>query len=89
MAMDEGAAAGNRTLSRRDANAFVRGVRRYGLVTRLGEVCSETGKAVEELGKGARIALWQALVGGCKAAVEATQGEDAKVRGFNVFSLIF
>ncbi|MEW5309897.1 MAG: hypothetical protein WDW38_001742 [Sanguina aurantia] len=82
-AHDEGGAgAGTRTLSRRDAAAFVRGVRRYALVTRIADVCTEAGRAVEELSRGARIALWQAFIGGCKAAVDATQGEDAKVRGF-------
>lgn len=67
-------------MSRRDAAAFVRGVRRYGRVDRLADIASEVGRALEEATPGQRISLWAALMDGCKAAVAAEQAEDAKVR---------
>lgn len=78
-AQEDGSEPETRTLSRRDAAAFVRGVRRYGRVDRLADIASEVGRALEEATPGQRISLWAALMDGCKAAVAAEQAEDAKV----------
>ena len=85
---DDGAAAAEagatnvRTISRRDANAFVRGVRRWGLVSRLDKIAAEVGPTLEEASPAARLSLWHSLMDGCKKAVELTvqEEQDSKVR---------
>ncbi|GIL73203.1 hypothetical protein Vretifemale_3383 [Volvox reticuliferus] len=70
-----------RSLSRRDAAAFVRAVRRYGRQERLADVASEVGRSLEESTPGQRLSLWHTLIDGCKAAVQRTTEElkeDAK-----------
>ena len=68
------------TLSRRDANAFVRAVKRFGLLSHVTEICAETGsKVVEEMGLGQKRALFHTLLDGCRRAVDMA-GEDPKVR---------
>jgi hypothetical protein len=68
-----------RTISRRDAAAFVRAARRYGRASRLADIAAEVGPALEEATPRQLLSLWHSLVDGCKAAVEETP-EDAKVR---------
>jgi chromodomain-helicase-DNA-binding protein 1 len=71
-----------RTISRRDANAFVRGVRRWGLVGRLDKIAAEVGPTLEEAAPAARLSLWHSLMDGCRKAVELTvqEEQDSKVR---------
>ncbi len=79
---EDGSEADSRSLSRRDAAAFVRAVRRYGRSERLADVASEVGRSLEEASPGQRLSLWHTLMDGCKAAVQRTteeQKEDAKV----------
>lgn len=59
-----------KTLSRRDATAFVRAVRRRGLVTRLDAIAEETGGAVAAAALDARLALWHGLIRGCEKVVD-------------------
>jgi chromodomain-helicase-DNA-binding protein 1 len=70
-------------LSRKDAAAFVRAARRYGLKARLPAIAAEVGGAVEEAGPQQQLSLWRALVDGCRRAMElgqtAEQLQDAKV----------
>ena len=69
-------------LSRRDANAFVKAVKRYGLPSRLPQIAVEVGPVMEHAPQNARLSLWHSLMNGCREAVRVAeiQGEDAKVR---------
>ncbi|KIY92937.1 chromodomain-helicase-DNA-binding protein 1 [Monoraphidium neglectum] len=71
------APANVRTISRRDAAAFVRAVRRYGLPQRLPAIAAEVGPALEDAPPRQRLSLWRSLVDGCRTAVDETP-EDAK-----------
>lgn len=82
---EDGSEPDARSLSRRDAAAFVRAVRRYGRPERLADVAAEVGRSLEEAGPGPRLSLWYSLMDGCRLAVQKTteeQSEDAKVRGW-------
>jgi chromodomain-helicase-DNA-binding protein 1 len=70
------ASANTRSLSKRDAVAFVRAVRRYGLQTRLSVVASEAGGAVEAAEPQAQQLLWGELVQGCRRALEVAAEQD-------------
>jgi hypothetical protein len=76
-------ALASRSLSRKDATAFVRAARRYGLKARLPAIAAEIGGAVEEAGPQQQLSLWRALVEGCRRALElgqvAEQMHEAKV----------
>lgn len=74
----EPSATNVRTISRRDANAFVRGVRRYGQPSRMSDIAAEVGPALQEAPAPHQMSLWHSLVDGCKKAVAMT-AEDAKV----------
>eukprot|EP00198_Chlamydomonas_reinhardtii_P013917 XP_001703254.1 chromodomain-helicase-DNA-binding protein [Chlamydomonas reinhardtii] len=79
---EDGSEPDARSLSRRDAAAFVRAVRRYGRPERLADVAAEVGRSLEEAGPGPRLSLWYSLMDGCRLAVQKTteeQSEDAKV----------
>jgi chromodomain-helicase-DNA-binding protein 1 len=73
------AAEGNstpRSISKRDAAAFVRAVRRYGLLSHLADVAREVGGPVEASGPAAQAALWRDLAQGCRRALEAAADRD-------------
>jgi chromodomain-helicase-DNA-binding protein 1 len=77
--------AAPRSLSRRDATAFVRAVRRFGLKSKLPAIVSEVGGVLEEAGLPQQLSLWRALVGGCRRALDLAaqadqQPEPGKVR---------
>jgi chromodomain-helicase-DNA-binding protein 1 len=76
-------APASRSLSRKDATAFVRAARRYGLKARLPAIAAEVGGAVEEAAPQQQLSLWRALADGCRRAVElgqtAEQMHDVKV----------
>jgi chromodomain-helicase-DNA-binding protein 1 len=81
-------APASRSLSRKDATAFVRAARRYGLKARLPAIAAEVGGAVEEAGPQQQLSLWRALVDGCRRALEmgqvAEQMHEAKVSGDSI-----
>lgn len=55
-------------------------MKRFGLLSRVTEICAETGsKVVEEMGLGQKRALFHTLLDGCRRAVDMA-GEDPKVR---------
>lgn len=69
-----------RSLSRKDATAFVRAVRRYGLKSRLPAIAAEVAGPLEDVGLPQQRSLWRALVDGCKQALDmAAQPQDVKV----------
>jgi chromodomain-helicase-DNA-binding protein 1 len=70
------ATSNTRSLGKRDAVAFVRAVRRYGLRSRLADVASEAGGAVEAAGRQAQELLWEELVQGCRQALERAAEQD-------------
>lgn len=65
-----------RSLGKRDAVAFVRAVRRYGLQSRLADIAAEVGGAVEGESHGAQQLLWQSLVDGCSKALARAAEQD-------------
>lgn len=69
-------ASNTRSLGKRDAVAFVRAVRRYGLRSRLPDIASEAGGAVEAAGRQAQELLWEELVQGCRQALERAAEQD-------------
>jgi hypothetical protein len=71
-----GAEVTPRSLSKRDAAAFVRAVRRFGLLSHLADVAREVGGPIEGSGPVAQVALWQGLVQGCRRALEAAADVD-------------
>ena len=73
---------GRRVLGRRDANVFIRSVRRHGMVARLPVIAMEVGRAVERAPESARLGLWYGMLAGCdQAMAEAVRrGKDVKVR---------
>eukprot|EP00884_Botryococcus_braunii_P018071 jgi/Botrbrau1/4948/Bobra.0122s0026.1 len=54
------------TLSKRDANFFVRGVKKYGLLNRLNDISAEVSSTFEAYPEAARRALWYGLVRACE-----------------------
>jgi hypothetical protein len=64
------------SLSKRDAVAFVRAVRRYGLQSRLADIAVEVGGAVESAEPRAQQLLWSELTEGCKRALELAAEQD-------------
>jgi hypothetical protein len=78
----DAAPASVRTISRRDATAFVRSVRRWGLSGALAKIAAEVGPVLEEASPAVRLSLWHALLDGCRQAVDITVADqqDAKVR---------
>ena len=74
---NSGETAPSQTLGKRDAQAFVRAVKRFGRKSRLGDIAATTGLVLEEASEGARKALWHALVRGCETAIQGAS--DAKV----------
>ncbi|KAJ9527500.1 hypothetical protein QJQ45_025767 [Haematococcus lacustris] len=69
-----------RSLSRREAQAFVRGVRRFGRASRIDDVCADVAKSLDDLSSAQRLALWHVLMDACRRAVQMTEadGQDAK-----------
>jgi chromodomain-helicase-DNA-binding protein 1 len=60
-----------RTLSRRDATAFVRAVKRHGLASKLDVIANEGGVAALKQGNSKTLnALWHGLLRGCEKAVD-------------------
>jgi chromodomain-helicase-DNA-binding protein 1 len=60
-----------RTLSRRDATAFVRAVKRHGLASKLDVMANEGGVAALKSGNSKTLsALWHGLLRGCEKAVD-------------------
>ncbi|KAK9788572.1 hypothetical protein WJX73_002856 [Symbiochloris irregularis] len=53
-------------LSRRDAGAFLRGVRRYGRPERLADIAEEAGPTMATMPMAALQALWHGLISGCE-----------------------
>ncbi|KAJ7558758.1 hypothetical protein O6H91_04G054500 [Diphasiastrum complanatum] len=74
----------NRNLSRRDANAFVKAVKKYGDKSRIGMIAMDVGGIVEDAASGAQLQLWDALVKGCKEAVKKA-GSDTKAAILDFF----
>eukprot|EP00879_Flechtneria_rotunda_P012304 GHRR01012851.1.p1 GENE.GHRR01012851.1~~GHRR01012851.1.p1 ORF type:complete len:597 (+),score=210.52 GHRR01012851.1:462-2252(+) len=74
-------APATRPLSRRDAAAFVRAVRRYGLQSRLPSIAAEVGGVLKEVGLPEQRSLWRGLVEGCKRVLDMAaeaQQQDGK-----------
>jgi chromodomain-helicase-DNA-binding protein 1 len=60
-----------RTMSRRDATAFVRAVKRHGLASKLDVIANEGGVAALKSGNSKTLnALWHGLLRGCEKAVD-------------------
>ena len=74
-------------LGRRDANVFIRAVRRHGMVGRLPVIAAEVGRSVERAPEAARLGLWFGMLAGCdQALAEAVRrGKDVKVRSPRIF----
>jgi hypothetical protein len=72
-----------RTISRKDAAQFVRGVKRYGLAARIDDICADVGKGMEDLTRPQKLALWNIFIDTCRQCVAKTEAEnqDAKVGG--------
>jgi hypothetical protein len=70
-----------RTISRKDAAQFVRGVKRYGLAARIDDICTDVGKGMEDLTRPQKLALWNIFIDTCRQCVAKTEAEnqDAKV----------
>eukprot|EP00803_Ostreobium_quekettii_P001086 evm.model.scf_853EXC.5 EVM.evm.TU.scf_853EXC.5 scf_853EXC:28406-44371(+) len=80
---NSGESAPSQTITKRDATAFVRAVRRFGLQARLLDIARDTGPVLLEASEDARLALWQALVNGCKSAVKGSADpKEAKLDFF-------
>ena len=54
-----------RRLSRKDATAFVRAVKRWGRADRIAAICDESGAVLPALDQGPQLALWHGLLRGC------------------------
>lgn len=67
-------------LPRRDANAFVRGMRRYARIDKLDDICADAGGSLADTPEEARYALWYGVEGACRDALAAVevQGLDPK-----------
>ncbi|CAM6102358.1 unnamed protein product [Calypogeia fissa] len=72
--------AGN--LSKRDATAFVKAVKKFGDQSRLKTIAKECGGAVDAARAGAQLQLWEGLVNGCKDALRRAGNEKAAVLDF-------
>lgn len=73
-------------LSRRDASAFLRGMRRFARVDRLDKICSDAGPTIATAPAEARYALYYSVYTACTAALAAAESQglepkDAQVRG--------
>ena len=55
-----------RRLSKKDAAAFVKAVKRWGRVDRIAAICDESGTVLPALDKGPQLALWHGLLRGCE-----------------------
>jgi hypothetical protein len=72
-------------LSRRDASAFLRGMRRYARVDRLDEISADAGSSVASAPPEARYALYYSVYSASTAALAAAEAQglepkDAQVR---------
>ncbi|KAL0021888.1 hypothetical protein WJX77_011593 [Trebouxia sp. C0004] len=56
------------TCSRRDANLFLRGVKRFGTIDRLPDIAAEIGPSFDSIPDAARVALWNGLLRHCNQA---------------------
>ncbi|EIE23598.1 hypothetical protein COCSUDRAFT_47361 [Coccomyxa subellipsoidea C-169] len=67
-----------RALNRREATAFVRGVKQYGLEARLPEIAAEVGPTLDNAPPAAQRALWAGFVRACERVERdaAMAGED-------------
>ncbi len=70
-----------RILGRRDANVFIRAVKRHGLVSRMDAIAAEVGRSVERAPPAARLGLWYGMLAGCDRAISEAirMGKDIKV----------
>lgn len=71
---------GGEGLSRREANVFLRGMKRYARMDKLDDICNDVGATLIDAPPEARYGLWYGVEGACRdalAAVEA-QGLDPK-----------
>ena len=70
-----------RTLSKKDANAFYRAVKRHGLLSKLDVISAEAGlTAVGQSNSKAMKALWHGLVRGCEAVVDLQTKRSFKLQ---------
>lgn len=63
-------ASNTKVITKRDAQMFVRAVKRYGLTSQISDIVADVGGAVLEAPTCAQLSLYHALMGGCKQAVE-------------------
>lgn len=62
-------------LSKKDANNFVKAVKKYGDTNRINVIAAEVGGSIESATTRAQIELFEALINGCKEVVRAVNGE--------------
>eukprot|EP00898_Chlorokybus_atmophyticus_P008817 jgi/Chlat1/8937/Chrsp94S08325 len=65
------------TLSKRDAAAFIKAVRKWGEQSRLDAIAAETSQELDEAPPAERVELYRSLVNACEQALQQA-GEDAK-----------
>ncbi|KAL2653867.1 hypothetical protein R1flu_021995 [Riccia fluitans] len=74
------------TLSKKDANAFVRVVKKFGDSSRMKMITKECGGAVESAGNAMQLQLFNNLINGCKEAVKAS-GDKSKAAVLDFFGV--
>lgn len=65
-----------RALSKRDAGAFVRAVKRHGLLSKLDTIAAEAGGVLPSAGHRALLALWYGFVRGLEKACSMSNDDD-------------
>lgn len=62
--------SGELSLSKKDATAFLRAVKKYGTESKMDAVAAEVGPALEDAPDSARTALYNALINGCTEVLQ-------------------
>ena len=65
-----------RALSKRDAGAFVRAVKRHGLLSKLDTIAAEAGGALPSAGRRALLALWHGFFRGLEKACSMSNDDE-------------
>ncbi|XP_024377849.1 protein CHROMATIN REMODELING 5 isoform X3 [Physcomitrium patens] len=87
----EGAAArtakwGGGVLTKKEANSFIKAVKKFGDLSRIKLIAKEAGDPVSETSTSLQSELWDALVNGCKDAVRRA-GVDCKAAVLDFFGV--
>ncbi|XP_024529944.1 protein CHROMATIN REMODELING 5 isoform X2 [Selaginella moellendorffii] len=70
------------TISKRDANAFVKGVKKFGDKSRIDMIVVNTGSAIENASEDSQLDLMDALLDGCTEAVDNSHNPKAAILDF-------